>query len=369
MRFSGPPAFEVPKRTRPVEGETGFKSLIDVWAHPVTINRNNFKYKSLSCWAINPVVGCAHSCLFCFVPSTSTNKMRPELAEYGVDDSDAQWGEYSFFRTWDENEFLRSLRAAERTPLDKLNGDGNRAVILSTTTDPYQVVHHPDPKRRKELFDFHRQVVRRCLELIRDRSTINVRILTRSPLARCDFELFQSFGKRLVFGMSIPTLNNKLAKVYEPGAPSPTARLSTLRAARDAGLNIYVAIAPTYPECTYDDLKATMRAIGFLDPITIFHEPINIRAENVTRILKSAAAQGVSLNTAVFDTRPAWRNYARESLALAWQIGTELGLQDRLHLWPDANLGSDVALSEVPDPFSYLQWLQQRWNRISEWPI
>ncbi len=76
----------------------------------------------------------------------------------------------------------------------------------------------------------------------------------------------------------------------------------------------------------------------------------------------------VRTNTSVFATRRLWRDYARESLDTVWHLGAQLGLRDRLHLWPDANLGTNVALSEVPDPFAYLQWLQQRWHRISEWP-
>ena len=52
----------------------------------------------------------------------------------------------------------------------------------------------------------------RSLELIRDHSTLNLRILTRSPLARADFDLFRTIGRRLLFGMSLPTLRNDLAK-------------------------------------------------------------------------------------------------------------------------------------------------------------
>ncbi len=54
-------------------------------------------------------------------------------------------------RTWDEKQFLASLRKAERTPRSGLKPDGNRAVMLCTTTDPYQVIKHPDAKRAQEL--------------------------------------------------------------------------------------------------------------------------------------------------------------------------------------------------------------------------
>ena len=106
-----------------------------------------------------------------------------------------------------------------------------------------------------------RRLVRRSLELIRDQSTLNVRILSRSPLARADFDLFKSFGPRLLFGMSLPTLRNDLSKIYEPKAPAPSQRMATLRAAHEAGLNVYVAVAPTYPECDEADLRATLQAV------------------------------------------------------------------------------------------------------------
>lgn len=76
------------------------------------------------------------------------------------------------------------------------------------TTDAYQVIHHPDPARQRELASHARFLVRRLLELVRDHSTLRVRILTRSPLAREDFDLYRSFGDRLLFGMSLPTMRN-----------------------------------------------------------------------------------------------------------------------------------------------------------------
>jgi len=206
-------------------------------------------------------------------------------------------------RPWDEAKFLASLRAAENTQRSQLKPDGNRAVIYCSTTDPYQVIRHPDPARQRELAEHARFLVRRSLQLIRERFTLNIRILTRSPLARADFDLFRSFGKRLVFGVSLPTLRNDLAKVYEPKAPAPSQRLAALRAAKEAGLHVYVAIAPTYPECDEADLRATLQAVAELEPITIFHEPINIRAENVARIEGQAELAGVRLKTQVFATR------------------------------------------------------------------
>jgi DNA repair photolyase len=368
------------------------KGPVGIWEHPAIIAPNNFKFKSLSNWALNIAIGCSHACRFCSVPSTSTKWQSSALATHGINDPDAEWGKYVLLRPWDEKKFLASLRSAESTPEAELKSDGNRAVILCSTTDAYQVIHHSDPEQRRKLNAYRRYIVRRSLELIRDHSTLNVRILTRSPLAREDFDIYKSLGDRLMFGMSLPTLDNKLSKFYEPNAPAPSQRLATLQAAKKAGLNIFVAVAPTYAECDGADLHRTLTAIKALDPLTVFHEPINIRAENVQRIQEHTASLGVQLNTDVFATPVRWREYALESLFLVENLAQEIGLSHCLHLWPDKSLGSENAFLELrQSKRSHLQhtnyekhkheqddrdiyqnqllpWLNRWWNRISEWP-
>lgn len=344
------------------------KSPLGFWSNPAVIQENNFIHKSLSNWSFNIAIGCGHACRFCYVPSAATVKLGPKLAEYGVDDPDAEWGDYVLLRPWDERKFLSSLELAEATPRRSLKPDGNRAVIYCSTTDPYQVFRSNDARLRGQLSRAAEHLVRRSLELIRDRSTLNVRILTRSPMARRDFDLFKSFGSRLLFGMSLPTLRNDLAKVYEPKAPSPSQRLATLHAAKAAGLNVYVAVAPTYPECDEADLRATLQAVAELKPVTIFHEPINIRAENVERIASHADGLNVPMRSEVFATRETWKNYALDSLKLAHNLAKEIGVADHLHLWPDKSLGSAWIVKSMPAPAAYEKWLNRYWQRISEWP-
>lgn len=365
----------------------------DFWHSPAKIERNHFKFKSLSCWALNISVGCAHACRFCYVPSVATNKQGPTLARYGVADPDAQWGNYSLLRPWDEQEFLKSLRKAENTDPATLNEDGNRAVILCSTTDPYQVFRASTFEKRQELNEKSFRLVQNALELILNESTLNVRILTRGPLARKHFDLFRRFGDRLLFGMSLPTLDDDLAKIYEPKAPAPSQRLKTLRLAKQAQLNVYVAVAPTYPECDEADLRRTLLAVRDLDPVTIFHEPINMRAENVARIKEHATSIGRTLRTEVFRSEGHWAHYAIRSLHTVERLAGELGLADRLHLWPDKNLTNEktffdsqkiVLPSNTPLRTTYEEarwqeaqrpayegcknWVKGWHGRISEWP-
>jgi DNA repair photolyase len=356
-----------PQRS-PVNEHTGRVVPVDFWPHAAVIAPNNFVFKSLSNWSFNIAVGCSHGCTFCYVPNVATIKQGAALAPFGVTDPDAQWGRYVLLRQWDEKKFLASLSAAEKTPMEQLKPDGNRAVIYCSTTDPYQVIYHPDRLKRKELAEAARHLLTRSLELIRDNSTLNVRILTRSPLARLDFELFKSFEHRLVFGMSLPTLRDDLARVYEPKAPAPSQRLATLRAAKDAGLHVYVAMAPTYPDSDREDFAATLKAVSKLEPITVFMEPINIRAENIRRIEAQAGALGMTLKTDVFASHERWQTYAREALKLVHTLAKDYDLSRRLHLWPDKALGSQTSLRTVPNQVAYKKWLEKKWNRISEWP-
>ena len=338
--------------------------LVGSWALPATITENHFKFKSLSNWALNVAVGCSHGCRFCYVPSASAIKLSGKLSKLGIADPDSEWGRYVFVRQWDEKRFLASLSRAEKTPIEELSADGNRAIILCSTTDPYMVLADREMNSRL------RFIVRRSLELILEHSTLNVRILTRGPAAKLDLDLFKKFGNRLIFGMSLPTLNPTLARLYEPDAPAPMRRLETMQLIRAAGVNVFVAMAPTPPECDEADLGRTLEKIRELDPVTVFHEPINLRAENVERIRAHAVSLGCEslLNAGVFSTRDSWRSYAIESLRSVEHLAAEAGLGDRLHLWPDATLGSKLSCAQQHDPFAFRAWLELCWNRISEWP-
>jgi DNA repair photolyase len=91
---------EAELNTRPAGKETSVpaapaetkraESITDLWPNYTSIAENNFRYKSLSNWSLNTAIGCAHGCLFCYVPSTSVNKQTEKLKELGVTDPDEQ---------------------------------------------------------------------------------------------------------------------------------------------------------------------------------------------------------------------------------------------------------------------------------------
>lgn len=376
---AGPPAKIKPREERKVHS-----GLHD---SPVEIARNRFKYKSLSSWAVNPFLGCCHGCSFCYVPDTSANKQRLLLGAYGDFDPVADWGDYVLVRPWDEVAFMASLRKAENTPLADLNADGNRAVMFSSTTDPYQTILNPDPGKANLLNTLARANMRRSLELILERSTLNVRILTRSPLAREDFDLFKRFGNRLVLGVSLPTMDSQLSELYEPHAPHPKQRLKLLQDAHAEGIPTFVAVAPVFPECGYDGMLEVFNAVKEVGPVTLFMEPVNIRlgvaerikkqAEELNEAAKESGNPGKFLDVDItpFKDSKAWSDYAIRTLLDAERVADAAGVRDRLHLWPDHDdLGAAAvveAQSKVwshPSGMNYMQWLESNWNRVSNWP-
>ena len=260
------------------------RKLAPSWERPAIITTANLFRKSFANWVFNPIDGCSYGCPFCFVPEVSACPLAPQLSEQGVTSPDGDWGNYQLIRTWDDGPFIKSLNATWE-PFKPDSSPGWRsAILMSSTTDPYQPIAGVNT-RRKQLQRDLRRMRRRALELILNESSQLVRILTRSPLASRDFDLFREFGPRLTFGMSLPTLREDLIRMYEPHAPSASERLKTLHHAKKNGLHVYVVMSPIYPECDESDLRDTLEAVAALDPITIFCEPLNVRGGIATRVL------------------------------------------------------------------------------------
>lgn len=192
---------------------------------------------------------------------------------------------------------------------------------------------------------------------------------TRSPLAREDFDIFKTFGNRLLLGTSLPTLDPVLARFYETKVPAPKQRLKLLTDAHAAGIQTFVAVAPVFPEVGYQGMLEVFNAVKEAEPWTIFMEPVNLRLGIPERIRAGAAALGREINMEPYTNGAAWSDYAINALRDAERAAAEAGVLDRLHLWPDHDaLGSKAVLDRQADQATYLQWLEGCWNRISEWP-
>lgn len=343
--------------------------IVALHDQPVTIEANNFRYKSLSSWCCNTFLGCMHACPICFAPETSANKQKSMLRSFGVVNPVLDWGRYLLLRPLDKQKFLASLRKANNTHPGLRKRDGNDAVMFCTTTDAYQVIHHPAPEEQRRFQRLSRNTRRWMLKAIRDYSSLNVRVLTRSPLAAEDFDIFQSFGDRLLLGTSLPTLDATISRIYEPNVSAPRHRLKLLTDAHAAGIHTYVAVAPVYPEIGYDGMLEVFEAVKAAKPCTVFMEPVNLKLQIAERVQRSARERGQDIDITPFSDSRAWADYAIRTLRDAERAAAVAGISDRLHLWPDhKGLSLKSVIERQPDPEAYLEWLRRWWNRVSEWP-
>jgi DNA repair photolyase len=181
-------------------------------------------------WSLNPYMGCAHRCTFCYVRAFELRADRPFGDEYG-----------------------RSIRVKINIAevLEKelaRRGWKRETVSIGAATDPYQ----PAEGRYR--------LTRACLEALRDaRNPFHV--ITRSPMIVRDVDVLVGAAVRADVGISfsIPTLDEDVWRKTEPGTPPPCQRFRALRTLVDAGIDAGVAIAPVLPGIS--DRPEQLRAV------------------------------------------------------------------------------------------------------------
>ncbi len=176
----------------------------------------------LSAYGMNLYRGCAHNCSYCdgraesyYAPANFATEI--EVKENAGDILDKE---------------LNPTR--KRKPFEKaffLLGGG--------INDSYQ------PAEKKF------ELSKKALELMLKYGHA-VHILTRSPLAIRDSEIIRDiYQKRAaLFSMSFSTADDKLAKIFEPNAPSPTQKLKTIEHFRSMGIPTGIFLMPVIPFVT-----------------------------------------------------------------------------------------------------------------------
>jgi DNA repair photolyase len=181
--------------------------------------------------SINPYRGCEHGCVYCFA--------RPTHAYLGL--SPGLDFESKLFVKPDAPAMLEKELSAR--------GYSPRTIAIGTNTDPYQ------PIERKY------QVMRGILEVL-ERAGHPVGIVTKSALVLRDLDILARMAERnlVKVGISVTTLDPKLARVMEPRAPTPTRRLEALRQLSDAGVPTMVMVAPIIPAINDAEIERILDA-------------------------------------------------------------------------------------------------------------
>ncbi|MFY8099577.1 MAG: PA0069 family radical SAM protein [Allorhizobium sp.] len=168
--------------------------------------------------SINPYRGCEHGCIYCFA--------RPTHSYMGL--SAGLDFEAKLFAKPD------APRLLER----ELSKPGYKVkpIAIGTNTDPYQPIER------------EWRIMRQILEIL-DKANHPVVIVTKSALILRDIDILKSMAERglVKVGISVTTLDRKLARSMEPRASTPARRLEAIKSLSEAGVPVAVMMAPVIP--------------------------------------------------------------------------------------------------------------------------
>lgn len=198
-------------------------------------------------WSVNPYVGCAFGCAYCYARYThrwvldrnaNDHPERGELA--AARDTLPPWlaFERRIFVKQNAAEVLRkTLRHGSERHLALLNGE---SIVIGTATDPFQ------PAERRF------RVTRSVLEVLAEHAGLTVCIITKSPLITRDIDLLKRIHRHssLSVHLSLISTDRELARKLEPRAPTPEARLRALGRLREAGIETGINVMPVLPAIT-----------------------------------------------------------------------------------------------------------------------
>jgi len=169
-------------------------------------------------WSLNPYMGCAHRCTFCYVRAFEARADRAWDDRYGA----------SIRVKTNVVEVLR--RELARTSWQR------EAVAVGAATDPYQ----PAEGRYR--------LTRGCIEAFAEASS-PFSIITRGPLVVRDVDVLSEAARRARVSVtfSVPTLDEEIWRRTEPGTAPPRQRLRALSRLVEAGIDASVGMAPILP--------------------------------------------------------------------------------------------------------------------------
>ncbi len=207
-----------------------FKTEVQVEKPRTAITRNESPDISFD-RSINPYRGCEHGCIYCFA--------RPTHAYMGL--SAGLDFESKLFAKPDAAKLLeRELAKPGYKP---------RVIAIGTNTDPYQPIE-------KEW-----RIMRQILEVL-NRANHPVAIVTKSALVMRDIDILKEMAaKNLVrVGVSVTTLDRKLARTMEPRAATPPRRLEAIQALNEAGIRTAIMVAPIIPALNDHEIERILDA-------------------------------------------------------------------------------------------------------------
>ena len=205
---------------------------------------------------LNPYTGCNHACLYCYASSYV-----PEFSKCRV-----------------KKDLVRRL---EREAVC-LRGE---TVSLSNSSDPY-------PSLEGET-----GLTRDCLKVLA-RAECRVQIITKSPLVVRDVDLLTRFPSMV--SVTITTDDDEAAKLIEPQAPLPAARLKAVETLLAKGVPTSVRIDPLIPFFN-DEQERLVESLASMGVKHITSSTYKVKADNWRRLSRALPALAEKLVPLYFE--------------------------------------------------------------------
>lgn len=230
----------------------------DIRYHAIAAGRvlNDPEQTGMGFWSINPYIGCAFGCTYCYARYAHRYVMERSdaagMLEAGMRFDVHRLPPWMAFerRILVKESAPSALRAAlaRGGPRHRTLRSGE-AIVIGTATDPYQ------PAERRF------RVTRGLLEVLAEHKGLEIVIITKSPLVTRDIDLLSRIAGRssITVHLSLITLDRELARRIEPRAPTPDARLRALGRLTEAGIEVGVNCMPVLPGIT--DHPAALEAL------------------------------------------------------------------------------------------------------------
>ncbi len=197
--------------------------------------------------SINPYRGCEHGCIYCFArPSHAFHDLSPGL------DFES--------RLFAKPDAAALLRAELAKP-----GYTVAPIALGTNTDPYQPI------------EGHWGITRKVIAVLAETGH-PLTITTKSDRVVRDLDLLAPMAARglVAVAVSVTSLDPRVAMTVEPRAPSPARRLAAVRRLADAGVPVYVSIAPVIPAITDHEIEHLIERAAEAGATAAFFIPVRL---------------------------------------------------------------------------------------------
>ncbi len=126
------------------------------------------------------------------------------------------------------------LKVFEKDAISLEKNGERRSILLSFTTDPYQI------------FDVRCQLTRKAIKILHDHN-LKVSILTKGgKRSERDFDLLSANPELSRYGATLVFTDEKMRSLIEPHAAPTDERISALRKAHERGIFTYVSLEPVW---------------------------------------------------------------------------------------------------------------------------